>query len=99
VDLEKPPELPVEPIRKWLTEELGVPPIDAKLTREDKGKVKQIAQWLRTNDRQIHRWRSGESETTDFDAFDRCLCEAGIPWKLRELFPDLWAFDDDVAAA
>jgi hypothetical protein len=98
VDVEKTPPLPVGPIRRWLVDELGVPPIDAELTIEDRGKVKQIAEWLRTNDRQIHRWRSGESETTDFDTFDRCLCEAGIPWKLRELFPELWQFDDVAVA-
>ena len=95
VDRERCPLLPVEPIRRWLLEDLGVPPVTAPKSQENEGKVKAVAEWLHIDSRQIHRWRSGEAETTSLDMLDRAFCDAGIPWMLRELFPSLWEFDED----
>jgi hypothetical protein len=86
------PQLPTEPIRRWLIDELGVPSIEesARLSIQEMGQVEEVAQWLNVGPRQIHRWRSGETDRTSLDDFDKALCHAGVPWKLRELFPALY---------
>ena len=101
VEKERVPWVSTVPIRKWLIEELGVPSVEASpnLSPFEKGKVREVAHWLRVSDRQIHRWRSGEADTTSLDVIDRALCEAGVPWMLREMFPELWDFSDEAEAA
>jgi hypothetical protein len=55
----------------------------------------QICEWLGTTTRQLFRWRNEPDVTTPLDTFDAMLVKAGVPWVLRELFPELWTFDED----
>lgn len=59
------------------------------------GSEDEIAARLGTTPRQVLRWRTGEAERTALDSFDRMLCHAGMPWVLKELFPELWEFEED----
>jgi hypothetical protein len=95
VDKEKVPQIPVAPLSQWL-KDLGVP---ESSTRENAGRIREFAEWLGVADRQLFRWRNGEAISASLDTVDRCLCHAGVPEKLRELWPDLYAFDDEMAVA
>jgi len=81
VERESAPKLESTRIRDWL--------LSLDMGRD------QLGEWLGVGERAIGRWISGESKTVMFDQFDRALCHAGVPWVLRELFPELWEFDDE----
>lgn len=73
--------LPIEPWRNWLLE------------RMDAEGKEQLAFSLGVSDRIIWRWIH-ESEHADLDAIDRALCHRWTPWVLRELYPEIYDFED-----
>lgn len=91
VDRELPIRLPIGPWRDWLSARLAMPDVDQQ-TLSDRMGVDQ---------RQLSRWLGlhGEGIFVNLDTVDAALCKLGDPGLLRDLYPALYAFDDEELAA
>jgi hypothetical protein len=89
VDRERHIRLDGDPWRVWLWHQ-----IDA-FGGLNQGGMNELSQRTNTPQRVIHRWLR-ESKRVDLDVVDRALCAFGTPWVLRELWPELYAFDDEL---
>lgn len=79
--------LPIEPWREWLHARSAEYGDDERLAAD-------LGVWAR----RLFGWRY-DNKTVPLDSVDAALCHIGQPWMLRELYPELYQFDDEEQAA
>jgi hypothetical protein len=89
VDREPHLRLAGEPWRQWLWRQLE------SFGGIKNGGMNELSWRCDVDPRAIHRWLR-DSDRVDLDSVDRALCAFGTPWVLRDLYPHLYQFDDEL---
>ena len=96
-------EIPAPPMRAWLRGLIPAPPMRAWLRgligRYDGDRAHVAALLGVTVGNLDVLIRPRDRRCVRLDTVDRLFCNAGEPWRLRELYPDLYLIPDEEMAA